>query len=480
MIDAAARIAALVGLVVPGKGSNTPGPTGPQGARGRPGGQGPVGPVGPTGPAYPLYTGRFFNELVTQYIYVSTTGSDTTGDGIAPATAYASPGRALRDLPPGWTANVVIQVAAGTYAGAQSWTIPVLPGPRTAPTTSFSTGRVFICGDVSTPVQALTGGVAGALLAGKVAQITYAVGAYAAAVTDGSHFVVKSNSGADASTANIVVTTTGSATPNMIFNNNNPSAMTNPTLNTWTTIFSGTIIVNTPAASGVPLGAWFSIIAIRFNVTGNFHGAAMRGCRWDVAPTLHDCSLVNCVSMTGTVLASAGDKMAASAFSSFFVVTGGIALTGRFANVIVCLFRGAPLLTAKCQLGGQFASPGSGGAPAWVNLFSSNDFEGTGSAIKMNGGSINASGSTGMTFAVTGSPYILDGMANAFTPTGFPLIGTGGLPSTISGGSALDSHGGYVVTNSVTPGQDVTVGALPVQAVAVRPTVDPTQLCRYS
>lgn len=472
MIDQAARIASLLGLVVPAGKSSAPGPTGPVGPRGRPGTTGPQGPPGPG----VVTTGRFFDESVLQHIYVSTTGNDTTGDGVTPATAYATVQRALNDLPQGWRADVWISVAAGTYAGAQNWVLNVLPGARNTISVSAVTGRVFVTGDL-TPIQALTGGSGGVLVPGKVAQYTHAVGAYAATITDGSHWIMQAGVGTNAASLSARCVR-ASTTPNVVIVDSSTGALTNPQLMTWTTIFSGAINITSPAFYGTP-PVFFGVQGIRFNATGVGRGVSFRGCRFDVANSGQDNGLIACTFMSGTQTQTGNNQIASTSSSSLYVA-GSLSLSGSFQSVSVNVFAGAPSVAAHLMGGGTSSTVTSMTVPAFVNLFATNDFEGTGDGIHLRAGSsVGASGSVPCSFAMTnGRPIVVAGGSQVFGSQSW--TGTGGLPSLILSGSALDTGGGYVVVNSVTPGQDVQVGVLAVQAVAVRPTTDPLTLARYS
>lgn len=75
------------------------GERGRRGKRGHRGHQGSVGPAGPTGPAGDTTPTPPFGDDVVITIFARASGSDETGDGKSPATAYRTFQRAVRDVP---------------------------------------------------------------------------------------------------------------------------------------------------------------------------------------------------------------------------------------------------------------------------------------------------------------------------------------------------------------------------------------------
>ena len=76
------------------------GPSGPQGAQGERGPAGPTGPTGPQGPAGPQGEKGDPGSIEWQFValYVSTTGSDTTGDG-SQSNPYRTVQHAVDEIP---------------------------------------------------------------------------------------------------------------------------------------------------------------------------------------------------------------------------------------------------------------------------------------------------------------------------------------------------------------------------------------------
>lgn len=443
---------------------------GPRGARGY------QGREGPQGPAYPVTSGRFFDETALQNIYVSTTGSDTTGDGLQPTTAYATVNRALQDLPNGWTADVWINVAAGTYAGAQNWVLQSLPGARQTVVSSANTGRVSIMGDL-TPVETLTGGAVGTLNAGTNCQYTHNVGAFATVVGNGTHWIRQADVGTNGFSLGARPVISG-ATPNVVVVNSVTTPLVDPVLMTWNTIFSGAINVTTPNFTGSPL-SWFSCQAIRFGAASTFRGVAFRVCKFDLGNSFTDCNNVFYVWVSGTQTIN-GIVAALNSLSSGNKIAGSASIAGVMQSVSVCVWTGAPTLSAHLMMGGTLANTASVGLPGAVGSWSSNDFAGTGDAIWLRAGSsIQGSGGVGTAFLMSnGRPFLMNN-GSRFSGN-LVCTGTCGVATLLMNNSVLDMSTTYNVTNSVTPGQDIQVGELAVQAVAVRPTTSPVQLCRYS
>lgn len=446
-------------------GQGRQGPRGLQGPRGR------DGKTGKPGSAV-IYGGKFFDESRVQFIWVSPTGNDSTGNGWAPASAYATVNRALRDLPTGWTAEVWIIVQAGTYTGNQTWTCPVMPGSRS---TGQGTGRVAIVGDITTGAT-ITGGVAGAAVAGTLSQFTYAVGAYTATVTDGSHYVYEvSSNWLFAGTIAMA-----STTPNLKVVKGGTGAFTLPRLTPFSSIFSGSITIVTPTINKFPT-AWFAVCGIRFQAQVTADGVNFRAARFDVGSVFNNCMLTSCAFISGGH-SVAGSRPQDTAVATSLVVTGSLSLSGMINGVTSSTFMGAVAAgnSAKLQLGGFSATVTTTILPAWLRQFVLNDFRGTGLCVRVVGGRI-ASGSSSAACTVTvtgGAAIILDGAAVAFGGATWAWTGTSDTIATLSNCSHLLTAGGYVVTTG--GATDIKVGDLAAQAVAVRPTTDPDQLCRYT
>lgn len=80
--------------------------------------------------AYALPSGSFTLDLAAnfQFIYVSPTGSDILGNGTI-GSPYATPGRAVEDIPLSRTKRVIIHLAAATYdVGPAGLILPNFPG----------------------------------------------------------------------------------------------------------------------------------------------------------------------------------------------------------------------------------------------------------------------------------------------------------------------------------------------------------------
>lgn len=462
---------ALTGVVGGAIGARTTGARGPRGPRGKPGRQGPPGVVTPD---YP-FQGRFFDESRIQLIYVSTTGNDSTGNGQSPAAAYATVQRALRDFPDGWTADVWIIVRAGTYGGNQTWTMFATPGYKT---TTTGTGRVAIVGDMVTGAVSLTGGVAGAAVAGTLSQFRYAVGAYAPVVTNGSHFLWEA-----VSPANWLLSTRAvlaSTSPNLDIQNSSNAALTNPRLSPWNTNFTGSVNINLPTYRKADSTHWFAVYAIRFQSGVTAYQAQFRGVRFDTTFTGVNTSCVGCVVMSATTTLTGVDG-ALSTFSSGIVVAGTLSLQGIVNTIASVSFLGAAAGAAKLCLGGTSATLNSTITPATVRQFLLCDFRGTGLAVMLRAGSRLLQGGTSAacTCAVTGGAgIVLDSNSVAYGGATWTWTGTSDTGATLENVSHLLTSGGYTITTG--GATDIKVGDLASTAVAVRPQTDPDQLCRYT
>ena len=462
---------ALVGVVGGAIAARTTGVRGPQGPRGKTGRQGPPGVVGPE---Y-QFQGRFFDESRIQLMYVSTTGSDTTGNGQSPAGAYATVQRALRDFPDGWTADVWIIVAAGSYAGNQTWTMFATPGYKT---TTAGVGRVAVVGDITTGMVSLTGGVAGAAVAGTLSQFRYAVGAYAPVVTNGSHLLWEA-----ATPANWLLSTRAvlaSTSPNLDIQNSSNAALTNPRLVPWNTNFTGAITINVPGYRQAGGTHWFAVYAIRFQSSVTAYQCQFRGVRFDTTCNVVNCASVACVVMSATTTLTGIDGTL-STFSSGIVVAGTLSLQGTVNTIAVNSFLGAAAGAAKLCLGGTSATLNSTITPATVRQFNTCDFRGTGLAVMLRAGSRLLQGGTSAacTIAVTGGAgIVLDSNSTAYGGATWTWTGTSDTGATLENVSNLLTSGGYTITTG--GATDIKVGDLASTAVAVRPQTDPDQLCRYT
>ena len=117
------------------------------------------------------------NPTSTVTLYVDVTGSDDTGDG-SQANPYATPQIAVDAIPATATrnSNYVIQCGAGTFDFPELSRIPAQVS-------------VHLVGDRSAPVLSIpAGSVAFSNVAGKKARWTGNVGAYTATIADGSHW----------------------------------------------------------------------------------------------------------------------------------------------------------------------------------------------------------------------------------------------------------------------------------------------------
>ncbi len=112
----------------------------------------------------------------TSTIYVAADGDDETGDGAALETAFATPQRAIDEIP---------NHARGTYnvlVGAGSYEVPYVD--------KGSPGKLVInvIGDRTAPDVGPFAAVSGSLVSGKAAQYDTNVGSYGATVTNTSHW----------------------------------------------------------------------------------------------------------------------------------------------------------------------------------------------------------------------------------------------------------------------------------------------------
>lgn len=450
------------------------GPPGPAGQMGPTGPTGATGATGATGPFIPPQSGIFFDETAVINLYVSTTGNDVTGDGLTPGTAWATPNHALKQFPWGWTSDVQINVAAGTYTGNQTWTLPVCPGGKT---TSNGTGRVVIVGDVSSAV-ALTGGNVGALVAGKLTTYDFNVGAYAAAVTDGSHFLYRPGAGTYASFTGLAVE--ASVSPNLRVIASSTTALTLPSLATWDANFVGTVTINTPYFARAA-GQWFGVYFIRFQATLTVTGVNVRACRVDLGGVFTDSPLSNVVSMLGTQTITCNSNSQTS-MSGVFFVAGGCNITGPLNLLSGCKWKGAmtPGQLGKLQIGGSSGTITTATQPGILRSFGLCDFEGTGNAVVMRGGWLTGNGAAISCVVTGGAALVMTAGAMVYGSAALTWAGTGDASSIVSQGAQLLTAGGFACTNSAAPGTDITVGELAAQATAVRPTTAPLHLSRYT
>ncbi len=413
---------------------------------------------------------RFFTETAEDIYVDYALGDDTEGNGLTAATAYATVPRAILDLPNGWVAAVTINIAAGTITGNHRWGVNVLPGQRA----SSGTGTLTIGGEAATAVETLVTGSAGTLVSGKKSKVNFDYGAFTTTVTAGSHYI-KSASTASVTAGSPILAST---TPTLVVVSSTTTALVAPTLYTWTTIFSGTVFIESQQNPGAA-SHFLTIGSIRFVGAVEARFAALRNCRFDVGPTFTDCTRVNCTLISGTN-SSTGTCYLNSETTSLYVA-GSLALSGYMSALQYVVFAGAPSAAAKFCVGGTSATVTTATDTGFVRLFAHNDFEGTGDAIRLIGSRLHSVGSTAAaTFVVTGRPLLMYAGSVVWGAAGWTWTGTGGLPALLSESSTLLSATGFAVTNSVAAGEDIVVGAEAVAAVTDRNITDDVQLCRYT
>lgn len=409
---------------------------------------------------------RFLQSGTTQVIYVRpTTGDDTTGDGLTALTAYATVQRALTDIPDGFNCYVKVDVEAGTFATQQNWAVAATPGFMDPAGTS--TGRVYIVGDHTSPDLTLASTGAGTLVSGKRAQMRFAVGAYGASITDGSHWIRQQD--AVASGIDSTKVCLASTSPDLDVVTPSSTAMTTVTVNPYTTTFSGTVRISAPKGPALNSIPFVFIQGIKFTGSVQASNVTFDGVQATALPVTSDCQ-VQALACIGAGYSAGFSDYARKSIVGLLIKDGALTLLGMAGSVLGCVIKGAGGAAGKINAGFSGSTIASVRAPSGANLFQDVDLEGTGDGVWLSGMSTLGNGSSGtsVTFALTsGRALLLDhGSRLTFGNGTHAWTGTSTVASVVKNGAVLEGGStGFGVTNTTTPGDDLAVGGGPFRAL---------------
>jgi hypothetical protein len=329
---------------------------------------------------------RFMSLTTPQFIYVNpVTGSDNSGDGLTPGTAYQTVQRAINDIPNGFRTDVIVQLSAGTFGGsAQNFHVNVSPGFRTGSTPA----NIYITGDQTAAFSYGTTGL-GTLVAGKAAQVQYTV-AHGLTITDGSHWITN-NTGAPPLTTRVL---RASSTSQLVVVQSSTVFRANEKICPYNTILVGTF--SGGALTGPTDAPFVHIVGLRVDAPGIFTNVVVNGCRM-AGGTYQN---VNVFSGVFTASASFVDYKARNAtmFNTLFLA--GAVMTGPRGSTQQCVFSNTsnPALVLGTT---GFSSPPVPAHPGTgVRLATALDFEGSGVGIMSTGNSYFIGAGT-ITFALT-------------------------------------------------------------------------------
>lgn len=402
-----------------------------------------------------------------QFIYVNpTTGNDTTGNGLTAGTAYATIQRAINDIPDRFVTDVVVQLAAGSFAG-QNVSVSVLPGFRTGSTTA----NIYITGDQTSLFTFVSSG-AGTLVAGKAAQVTFNV-AHGLTIADATHWLMTSVAGAAPATTRVL---RASSTTQIVSVQSSTIALANQKICAFGTTFTGSFACG--AAAIGPGGAPFvHLVGLKLDAPGVMNNVTLNGSRANGG------TWQNCNVFSGVLTAAAsffdGDYGRRTMFNLLALAT--VILSGARSSCQQCVFTGSGASPALSIGANLFTfptvpgrSPGSG-----VQLAQALDFEGSGVGILVTAnGFFIASGT--LSFALTNRILQADLGALVAASSASTWNGTCTLPAQLRRKAWFAKNSiTFNVSNTATPGSDFDVGAAASVLAASGSVVDLSDLASY-
>lgn len=418
---------------------------------------------------------RFFTGTSPQTIYVDpTNGNDTNGDGQSVARSFKTIQRAINDIPTGFTKDVIIQLAAGSFAG-QNVGVVIAPGFNATTNTS---SQIYIVGDRA-PAYTVASSGAGSLVAGKTAQVQFTSVTHGLTITDGSHW---SYTGSVSDVPGSVRVHRASGTTDLILVQSSTSALANRNVCAYGTTFTSSFRFGCPSLS-VTDSPFVHLVGIKFNALGSTTRAVFEGCNVNTgaASIVQDCNIFSGYWGTNLTLFD-GNHGRRTTFNSLFV--GKVNLNGARSSLQQCVFASALAAgSGKLNLGTVSTTepPIQSTSPSGVRLVSAVDFEGTGNGISMAGMSyVIFSGN--VSFAITGRALASSDQCQVSASAAATLSGTVTLPVLIRHGSRWNKANiTFSASNTLNPGQDIEVGGIggPTIIASSATTVDATELCSY-
>ncbi len=424
----------------------------------------------------PQKASRFFTGATPQLIYVDPgAGSDTTGDGLGLGTAYQTIQRAIDDIPTGFTKDVIIQLASGSFSG-QNTSVVIAPGFNATTNTS---SQIYVVGE-RTPVFTTGTTGSGALVAGKTTQMQYSGAgvAHGLTITDGSHW---SYSGSAVDVPSSVRVLRASSTTDLIVVQSSTSAFSTRNLCAYNTTFTSTFRFGCHSLS-VTDAPFVHLIGIKFNALGSITRVTFQGCNVSTgaASIVQDSNIFSGYWGTDVTLFD-GNHGRRTTFNSVFAAK--VFLNGVRSSLQQCVFASSPGAGhGMLNLGTTSTTepPVQSTSPSGVRLVSAVDFEGTANGVNLAGQSyLVLSGN--VSFALTGRAMILSQMSQVSNSAASTLSGTVTLPLSLRFGSRWNKGMTFSISNTLNPGQDISVGGTGGATViaASDTAVDTTELCSY-
>ncbi len=438
----------------------------------------------------PMLVDQRFYGSTNVNIYVTTAGSNETGDGKTVDTAYAGVGRALRDVPPGYLSPVTVVVGPGTYTADDQWIVSSISGRGNSPTPAGGTIRII--GDCTTPdavisttgagtavVTSAGGGMTGGVT--RTSQFTFAptlTSGAIAGVTDGSHYLT--NTPAEGVTPTVTVVR-ASTSPNLVLVTSVGTALTTRRLCPFASIFSGAVTIDGgPVVASASAALSFVVSSLSLtnvsarNVT--FNGARVTG---SSPLVLQSVNSSNSFFAVASQFVSWGSYRGSISNSMFNL---GLGLKGNFDSVSTNVARNT---SGDCIfLSGSTATYSQPGNVSTVASFLRNDLEGTCTGIQAYGGTIAVVSTGATTVDITGKFLNLHHGARWINISGVVPTGKVTVASDVMSGSMVAYNGTWAITNVSSAAQQFNVGGAGFKDIADLPFIDITagtgQLSRVS
>lgn len=407
---------------------------------------------------------RFMSLTTPQFIHVNPSGgNDTSGDGLTAGTAYATIQRAIDDIPNGFKTDIVIQLAAGSFAG-QNFHCPVVPGFRTGSTQAI----IYVTGDQTSAFTFASSG-AGTLLAGKSTQVQYTV-AHGLTITDGSHWLMTSVAGQPPATTRVL---RASSTTQIVSVQSSTVPVSNQKICAYNTTFTSSFSAS--SVRGPSDAPFLRLVGLKIDAPGIMTNILISGSR------LAGGTYQNCNVFSGVFTSSAGFIDYGQRFNTMFnaLFLGGATITGPRGSTQQCVFSntGNPALalgTTGFSSPPVPAHPGSG-----IRLATSLDFEGSGVGIMATGNAYFI-GAGPLTFALTNRAVDAAHGALFASSSNHTWSGTVTGPCLLRSRAWFNKTGiTYSVANTTTPGADFNVGAAATVVAASGSVMDLVDLATF-
>ena len=382
-------------------------------------------------------------------MYVELFGSDATGDG-SPAKPFATPQRALDEMPNGFDNIWVVNIGKGSF------TYPLQN--RTLGSSAWAT--IIITGDSSDVAVSLPSGLSMSPVTGTVAQHTdNTVGAHAG--FDGTTHWIMSDYGIYKSGGMVLPSASGEV--NLLHYNGAGGA-------SFTAVVAYTTTLTLATFSSVGGSA----------LSSNASRIYLSGCRIETnagGSKIQNSQILGCYVVEDAFLENA---VANVTFAKNVIIEGNT-IFGQLkeSNVIGAVEARGSGFISRCLLGGPVSLGYKYAAPATIAILACD--LASGGAITVQAGSTVFFDEGLSTAAANTSILTLKERSMAKRNGGACLtVALNGRAVDVTEGSqAYDMETLFsAVTNSATPGDEIKVGAAAVQTFASLPATDAVELCR--